>query len=153
MVRRIRKLAQLAPSERGIVLQAAVLMPLTALAVRLIGFKLWSAALVRIAPLPIRFYRYEDPAPEARRIARLVRAAALRGPFKANCLQHSMALWCILRRNEIDSHLRIGARKDGGKFEAHAWVELEGKPLNDSPEVRERFAPFGSVMPRIIEAS
>src|SRR5438094_3578113 len=138
-VRRIRSLIRLAPNERGILLLAAVLMPVTALAVRLLGFKLWAAALVRIAPMPIRFYRYEDPSPKARRIARLVRAAALRGPFKANCLQHSMALWCILRRNDIDSHLRIGARKDGDNFEAHAWVELEGRPLNDEPEVRERF--------------
>ena len=133
---------QLAPNERGILLQAAVLMPMTALAVRLIGFKYWTAMLCRFAPPPVWWQRYEDPQPKARRLARLVRAAALRGPWKANCLQHSLALWCILRRNDIDSHLRIGARKDGEKFEAHAWVELEGTPLNDDPEVRERFAPF-----------
>lgn len=117
-------------------------MPVTALAVRLFGFRQSASFLVKFAPMPIRWGRYEDPEPKARDIARIVRAAALRGPWKANCLQHSLALWCILRRNDIDSHLRIGARKDGEKFEAHAWVELEGKPLNDEPEVRDKFAPF-----------
>jgi len=36
----------------------------------------------------------------------------------------------------------IGVRKATGRFEAHAWVELRGVVLNDSADVRERFAAF-----------
>jgi hypothetical protein len=49
-------------------------------------------------------------------------------------------LWAFLLRNGVASELRLGFRNSDGKFEAHAWVEWNGAPLNDAPDVRSRYA-------------
>jgi len=41
----------------------------------------------------------------------------------------------------VPAELRIGVRTQEG-FSAHAWVEVGGQPVNDAPDVAERFAPF-----------
>jgi hypothetical protein len=61
----------------------------------------------------------------------MVRVAASRGPYRGNCLQQSLTLWWLLRRQNIESQIRFGARKDGGEFKAHAWVEVDGYALNE----------------------
>src|SRR5258708_29416090 len=143
-MRRVRALAGLSPKEWVILAEASVLLPATALGVRTIGFRRWTAYLIKHSPdpsIPLK----DRPSNIVRRqfsICRIVRAASIRGPFRANCLQHSVVLWWLLCHNGIESHLRIGARKQEDVFEAHAWVELEGEALNDSPDVRKRFAPF-----------
>src|SRR5258706_10193270 len=53
-----------------------------------------------------------------------------------------MVLWWLLRRAGIAGELHIGGRKSGPRFEAHAWVELEGKVLNDSADVHIHYARF-----------
>jgi hypothetical protein len=48
----------------------------------------------------------------------------------------------MLCRERIEGELHIGARKQSGKFEAHAWVELGGQVLNDDVEVHQHYARF-----------
>jgi hypothetical protein len=124
--------------------QALALLPLTALALRIVGFRRWQAALARLAPVGA-------PPPEgdevvvlrqARMVARMVEAAARHGPYRASCLPRSLTLWWLLRRRGINADLRIGVRKEAGRFEAHAWVTLGGLVLNDNSDVGERFAAF-----------
>jgi len=38
--------------------------------------------------------------------------------------------------------LRIGARKSGGKFEAHAWVERNGEAIGGPEETHVHYAAF-----------
>ena len=45
-------------------------------------------------------------------------------------------------RRGIAAELRVGARKDAGRFEAHAWVESSGVVLNDTSESHLHFVPF-----------
>jgi len=78
----------------------------------------------------------------ARRAARMVSIAAAHTFFQSSCLDRSVLLWALLRRRGIDSDLFLGVRRDPGNFEAHAWVEINGAVLNDTDDVRERFAPF-----------
>ena len=40
----------------------------------------------------------------------------------------------------VASELRLGFRNPEGRFEAHAWVEWNGVPLNDAPDVRSHYA-------------
>ena len=55
-------------------------------------------------------------------------------------------LWWLAARRGIPAELRIGARKQAGRFEAHAWVEMGNVVLNDSGEAHLHFAPFdGSI--------
>lgn len=72
----------------------------------------------------------------------MIDLAARRGVFKANCLHRSLVLWWMLEMRGIRSELKFGARRLDGSFEAHAWVELDGRIINDAPDIREQFAPF-----------
>jgi len=72
-------------------------------------------------------------------------AAAGRSLFsRPNCLERSLALWWLLRLRGLAADLRLGARKEGTRFEAHAWVELDGSALSDVGEVQIQFMPFES---------
>lgn len=75
-----------------------------------------------------------------RRIAWLVERAAHDCPWPATCLRRSLLLWAFLLRSGVASELRLGFRNSNGRFEAHAWVEWNGVPLNDTPDVRTRYA-------------
>jgi hypothetical protein len=50
---------------------------------------------------------------------------------EVQCLQRSAALVCLLRALGIPAQLVIGAQQL--PFRAHAWVELNGEVINDSP--------------------
>ncbi len=75
---------------------------------------------------------------------RMVRAAQRHGLTRSTCLEESLALWYLLGRQNISSRIRIGVRKQAGKFEAHAWVEYGGEALNQSEELHRHYAPFES---------
>jgi hypothetical protein len=54
------------------------------------------------------------------------------------CLQRSAATACLLKRSGIPAELVIGAQQT--PFRAHAWVEVEGKVVNDKPYTREMYS-------------
>lgn len=64
-------------------------------------------------------------------LARMEAGASRNLFFQPTCLERSLALWWMLRRGGNDAKVRIGGRKEGEKFEAHAWVECEGIELTD----------------------
>ena len=80
--------------------------------------------------------------PEAAALGVAVNLAAnhILGP--ASCLTRSLLLRWLLRRYGTASDLRIGVCFQEGVFAAHAWVEKDGIPVNDSPEVVAHFAAF-----------
>lgn len=82
------------------------------------------------------------PILDARRIVYCVDAAARYSPVIPTCLVRSLVLQALLRRGGIASDLRIGVRLDEGRLDAHAWIEAGGVPLNDAPDVAERYGPF-----------
>lgn len=55
-----------------------------------------------------------------------VRAASRYVPH-ATCLTQAVALHILLRREGLQSTIRIGVRKDAERFEAHAWVESQDR--------------------------
>jgi Transglutaminase-like superfamily len=59
-------------------------------------------------------------------------------PKKALCLQRSAATACLLKQYGIAAQLVIGAQQM--PFKAHAWVEVEGRIVNDKPYMREIYA-------------
>ena len=54
---------------------------------------------------------------------------------EALCLQRSAATACLLRRYGVPAQLVIGAQQM--PFKAHAWVEVEGRVVNDKPYMPE----------------
>ncbi len=57
---------------------------------------------------------------------------------EALCLQRSAALTCLLKRHGVPAHMVIGAQQV--PFRSHAWVEVNGRVVNDKPYVSEVFA-------------
>ena len=57
---------------------------------------------------------------------------------EALCLQRSAATACLLRRYGIPARMVIGAQQM--PFKAHAWVEVEGRVVNDKPYIPEMYA-------------
>lgn len=75
-----------------------------------------------------------------RTTAAMVRTATQYGIMQSSCLVRSLVLWKLLQDQGINSQLRIGVRHHAGQFQAHAWVEYSGVPLNESPQVQKQFA-------------
>lgn len=139
-----RKFFVLPGGDRGVVLQAFVLLPVISTLLRVIGFNRTESFLDRLTRVP-RDVSAEEVAmqsQQARRVASLVRAAARNGFGKSNCLEESVLLSWMLRRQGIDAELRIGVCKQNRKFEAHAWVAFAGIALNETDVPHERFAAF-----------
>ena len=57
---------------------------------------------------------------------------------EALCLQRSAATACLLKQYGILAQLVIGAQQM--PFKAHAWVEVEGRVVNDKPYTPEMYA-------------
>ena len=57
---------------------------------------------------------------------------------EALCLQRSAATACLLKDYGICAQLVIGAQQM--PFKAHAWVEVDGRVVNDKPYVHEMYA-------------
>ena len=85
--------------------------------------------------------------PVVRVLGDAVNIAARHTPFPVTCLTRSLLLVWLLHRRGVASDLRIGVRLTQGMFDAHAWVECEGVPVNDRPDVNAQFASFGDLIP------
>jgi len=73
---------------------------------------------------------------------------AVRHVWRAStCLEKSLALWWLLGRQGIACEVRIGARKQGGKFEAHAWLERDGVAINEPQQEHRHYAAFDAAFP------
>ena len=53
------------------------------------------------------------------------------------CLQRSAASACLLRRYGVSAQMVIGVQQL--PFRAHAWVEVDGRIVNDKPYMRELY--------------
>jgi hypothetical protein len=142
-----RKFQALSRAEQSLFIQALLILPLIAFGLRLAGLRRMQTLLARLAPLdPVPGSAVEGALPQATATARWVKAAAINGPYRATCLPQALAVWWLLRRRGITSDLRLGVRKAGGSFEAHAWVEHAGLVLNDPQDIQQRFAPFNQTI-------
>ncbi len=138
---RWRRYRRLPPQARGLLLCALMMLPFTAVALRLLGFRRWRAALARLVPAPAE-QEPQNSRARAALTARMVRAASREGLRRANCLEQSLVLWWLLRRQDLAAELRIGVRKQAARFEAHAWVVHDGLVLNDSEDIHRHYSPF-----------
>jgi hypothetical protein len=130
--------------ERALILRALVLLPITEIGLRVMGFRRCKETIENLFVTEDRSQTLQSATPfeMAAKITRAVRSAELHGLASPNCLERSLVLWWLLRRGGIEGELHIGGRKSGPRFEAHAWVELAGKVLNDSPDVHRHYARF-----------
>jgi hypothetical protein len=135
-VSRLRKFLALAPEDRRLLLGAAGWLMATRLGLAVLPFG-WLRTLVARAR-PTRASHPSSPD----RIAWAVAAAGRRIPGGTNCLVQAVAARVLLGRHGYSSRLRVGvARAPGGRLEAHAWVESDGRVLLGGPRV-ESYTPL-----------
>jgi acyl-CoA synthetase (NDP forming) len=122
-------------AQRRDLLLALVWLPLFALRVRRTPA---ARLLARMrSPAGLHTGRLAD----ARATARAVDLAA--GRLRATCLTRSLVLQRMLAARGITTDLRVGVRKGGQGLEAHAWLECDGVPVNDSAQGVHGFTPVG----------
>lgn len=129
-------------AERRAVVVTAMLVPVAHVLVRVCSYRrVMDAAGRTAARWPARQDAVAPPA-----MIDQLRLAAARvqrySPLPGNCLSRSLVLWWQLRRRGLAPALRLGASLTGGVFAAHAWVEYEGRAINDTPDVAGRYAPL-----------
>ena len=56
---------------------------------------------------------------------------------RTSCLQRSAATTCLLRHYGAPAQLVVATQHT--PFKAHAWVEIHGEVVNDSPNVQGRY--------------
>jgi len=145
MWKRIRQFSALERPARGLFLRAAVLLPLISISLRWRGFRKTKASLQYFLSVP---YGSQNPDAQtrARLTAQMVRAAAQHGIGDPACLEVSLVLWWLLARQGIASDLRVGIRKSGENFEAHAWVEFGGTSLNEPETDHHHYVAFDEAL-------
>jgi hypothetical protein len=150
MWERLQRFSALDSKARAIFLRAAMLLPVISLSLRIRGFQATQHSLQNFSFFSKSEMRSHENLTDSERVTlvvHMVNAAARHGWGRPTCLEKSLALWWLLRRQGITSSVRIGARTAGGKLEAHAWVECEGAALNDPGGEHRHYATFDAAFP------
>jgi hypothetical protein len=126
--------------------RAALLLPFVTMLLRMRGFRYTHRFLKRsLTPA-----KNDSPGAQIEACvaltSRLVCAAARNSPIPSTCLERSLAQWWLLARQGIAAQLRIGVRKEGGKFTAHAWVEYDGVAVGEPESSHLHYAAFAEEM-------
>jgi hypothetical protein len=127
--------------ERRAFVAGLVLLPLVSLSLRLVGVRRtigWTARGREPAAWPA------DEAALLSAAVTAIRRAEHHGLVAGTCLSRSLALRFLLARAGIQTDLKFGARREAGRFEAHAWLERGGLPIADVPEPGRPFVPFAA---------
>ena len=143
MMQRFRRFRRLSGLERAVVLEALIALPVAWLGVPLLGFRVCRGAFEQRARAARNSSFLEtDTLNIAKRIARLEAVTASNLFFRTSCLEQSLVLCRLLRRRGMKATLRIGARKEADRFEAHAWVEMAGNVVDGGGTEHLHFRPF-----------
>jgi len=122
---------------------ACFLTPVVWVSLRLSGLPR-TLAWAKVARLNAQIDGSRAPIPAS--IGRFVNIAARYGPIRAACLVRSIVLILILSACGVRGTLRIGVRKGvSSQLDAHAWVECEGIPVNDHPNVATNYSAFDAL--------
>lgn len=75
----------------------------------------------------------------ARQLARLVEQAAVRQGWDNLCLRRVLVAWWCLRWLRVHADIRLGMSRSSDGSRGHAWLEVEGRPVNEQADVRDRY--------------
>jgi hypothetical protein len=139
-MRRMRKFTELGPAARGLFLYCLVLNVVVELGIRVRPVTASTRFLARLGRLTQRVHGRLGP----QETARLVVAAG--SVVRARCLARSLVLAHILKLSGAAVALRLGVAVSAcGDLSAHAWIELDGAPIADGPDLLDRYAPFAPI--------
>jgi hypothetical protein len=122
MPSRLRKVVDLPPPQRRLLLEAALVLAAVRLGLLLLAFRTLRRLLARFAQPgdPTR----SNPA----QVAWAVNLSSRWVPC-STCLVRALAAQLLLARRGYSSRLHIGAAGDLERFRSHAWLECQGQIL------------------------
>jgi hypothetical protein len=142
-----RSYRRLSRGDRKLVAATAAALLATRVGLRLAGLQRWRSMLAQKTSLLGRTFPAGLALEVGQKLAAIQDAVSRHLLWQPTCLEKSLVLWWQLGRRGIASELRIGARKEAGRFKAHAWIEMGNVVLNDSGETHMHYAPFdGSIL-------
>ena len=123
------------------VAQACVLLPCVRLLLMMVGYRrtMRMLAFVGGSPSP----HHQAAVPQAvKEASGAVMAVGRLLPIHTRCLARSITIWLLSRRRGHAVVVVIGVAKSAREHQlaAHAWVEYAAIPVNDSADVRTRYA-------------
>lgn len=143
----VGKVRSLGISEWLTLVRCAVLFGVVEGALRLFPYRVvagWTDR--RSAAAGARGRRAADP----ERLAALVRGVSRLLPWRPTCLRRVIVARLLLASHGFQSQMVIGAAKNDGRFEAHAWLEYQGRViLGAHPRTFTALAVSGSEQPAV----
>ncbi|MBV9579731.1 MAG: lasso peptide biosynthesis B2 protein [Chloroflexi bacterium] len=138
---RLRRL----PGAAGLSLRAWLALAETDVHLRTRGF---ARCLAAYTSEPATKTQPRDVSARAQRYVRAIERAARLYPGTARCLHQSLVLYRWLHHEGVSTQLQIGVvrGKAADAFRAHAWVELDGRILNDRAAAVRPFTPLTTTM-------
>jgi Transglutaminase-like superfamily len=144
----VLKFLRLPGRDRLFLLKTYILLTLIRLGLWLVPFEQLWKALVRLGQYrtpkafssPVRIWAVVQRAIWA------VNWSCKLTPGGAKCLARALTVKVLLDRNYCAADFKIGVAKNGdGKFEAHAWIEVEGTVVIGQLQNLEQFTPMPSL--------
>jgi hypothetical protein len=147
-MRRLRRFLRLRLSDQCLLVEAALLLSLVRLGLRVLSFRtLWRL-----------FTRLSGRAPSAGaalcQADRITWAVSVTSPYVLGvrpCLAQALAAQLLLGRRGLPALLRVGVARVGrGPVHAHAWMETDGRVVTGGPRSElERYTPLLALESRV----
>jgi len=137
-VSNLDKLRELSFSEFLMLVVSVLTLPVVSVLLKLRGFRKTERFMALFSRLDIQSEASPAWVDQA---ARMVSVAAVRGPYKARCLEQAITVWWMLGVMGISSTIRLGVYDSGESIEAHAWVLHEGKIVIGQMNEQKEFTP------------
>ncbi len=125
-MKRLRRFLRLTTSEQWLLIKAALLLEVIKVAMHLLPFGVLQRLVDGAGKSSGGLQGGQQCS--ATRAAWAVKTASRHVPGEKTCLAQALATQVLLTRRGHPALLHIGVvRDEGGKFQAHAWVECKGK--------------------------
>ncbi len=143
----VLKFLRLSGRDRSFLIKTYVLLTLVRLGLWLVPFEQLWKALIRLG----RYRTQQVPSPLGigaivQRAIWAVNWSCRLTPGGAKCLVRALTAKVLLDRHQCPAEFKIGvAKNSAGQFEAHAWIEVEGRVVIGQLHNLEQFTPMPSL--------
>jgi len=139
-MKRLRKFLSLTPSDRRLLVSAALLLGAIRLGLWLLPFQTLRRLLAKMTQVTTQLQNADLTSMD-----RVVWAVAVASRYipGVKCLARALATQVLLSQRSYPTCLRIGvAKSEGGKLEAHAWVESQERIVIGGLRDLSRYTPL-----------
>lgn len=138
---KFRRLAELSAAEWPIVFQLLALGLVLRAGLKLTTLPRLTTAVARYANNPLlKHLPLLSRRRNLERLCALADLAARASYGTGRCLGRSLLILWLLKARGRPAELVVGVNRENSVFNAHAWIETEGRVIGDRPDTPEQFA-------------